>query len=209
MRDFFQKLNNPTTYGISFIIIGLAFILLPAFILDVTVAIIGALVFIFGLLNIIFIGREATANPLAAILGGGTVIKGAMQIIFGISLMLVRSAVSDTVCDVIGVIIMLYAAFKLFRISLRSAWHGRHYRLELTLYLILLAVGLFVLLFPLYPHITAGGALISIGAKLLTDAIAQYRDKKASRGNRDSSESGGKLNTGDYYTDDFVDKSDN
>ena len=208
MREFFKKLNNPITYGIAFVVIGLAFILLPDMILDITITVIGALIFIFGLLNIIFIGREATAHPIVAILGGGTILIGIMQIIFGVSLMIVRSAVGGTVCDVLGVLIMLYAGFKLFKISLKSAYHGRNYRIELTLYSLLLAIGLFVLIFPLYPHITAGGALIAVGAKLLADAIATKYDKNGKSEAPGSAENREKLNTGDYYTNDFVDKSD-
>ena len=208
MREFFKKINNPTTYGASFVIIGLAFILLPDMILDITITVIGALVFLFGLLNIIFIGREATANPIIAILGGGTILKGIIQIVFGVSLMIVRSAVGETVCDVLGVLIMLYAGFKLLKISLKYAYHGRNYRLELTLYSLLLAVGLFVLIFPLYPHITAGGALIAVGAKLLADAISTKYDKSGKSENPESTAPHEKLNTGDYYTNDFVDKSD-
>ena len=207
VRDFFKKLNNPLTFGITFALIGLAFILLPSAILDITVALIGAIVFLFGLFNIIFIGREATTNPLAALLGGGALMKGIIEIVFGISLIIIRSAVGETVCDVLGVLIMLYSGFKLFRISIRSAYHGRHFRLELALYSILLAIGLFVLIFPLYPHATAGGALIALGAKLIADAVTRLRDKRQREGASQPAERGGKLNTGDYYTDDFVDKS--
>lgn len=208
VRDFFKKLNNPLIHGITFVIIGLAFILLPLSILDVTVAVIGAVVFIFGLFNIIFIGREAAANPLIAIFGGGALMRGIIEIVFGISLILIRSAVGETVCDVLGILIMLYSGFKLLRISIRSAYHGTHYRLELALYSILLAIGLFVLIFPLYPHATAGGALIAVGAKLIADSVTAIRDKKDGKSASTTVERGGKLNTGDYYTDDFVDKSD-
>ena len=205
VQEFLRKLNNPVVYAIAFSIIGIAFIALPPEILDIAIAVIGAIILLFGMLNVAFIGYGEPRIIFVSILRSGALIRASVEMLFGLSLILIRSGVSERICDVLGILISLYSLYKLFRISIRFSRKNARTVLEIIAYMLLFGIGSFILIFPYYPRIMAGIAMLAIGAKLLTNILA--RSAGAPRDSDKPDTGSGRSSGTDYYTDDFVDKS--
>ena len=200
--DFLKKINNPLTYAIALCTVGLAFIILPNFVIDIVMMVIGALLIASAVLTIALSGEGTRGSLIDLFLRRGVLLRSLLVLILGIVLITVRSSVSETVLDVLGGVIGLYALFKLIHPSHSTASRNFLWWVRTVWLIILIFIGIVLFLFPIWPKITAGIAALAVGIKLIFDAVG--RNKAAGEEGRSDDASG---KSGDYYTDDFVDKS--
>lgn len=189
---FLKKLDTPLTYAIASLVAGLAFLLLPTLVLDILLVATGACVTLLAILHLAIDLAERGARPFLML----EVIRDIMFAVVGVSLCVLRSDISDTVCRLLGGIITLYTLFRLYKLS-GVTEHERAWWAELIITIVIAVFGAWLMLFPVYSQIMTGVALLIVGAKFFIEAWKRKAPKKPKGGTDDN---------GDYYTDDFVDK---
>ena len=204
-----RKLNNPFTYSIAMCAAGLAFVILSKSILDLIILVVGGVI---SLLAIALIAAWAFAPEKERgipLIRHGAIIKSSILLLFGISIMLIRSSVSRTVCIILGIILSLYSVFRLSRPSRIVVERDFRWYLEGIVLVFFIFLGASIAIFPLWPKITAGIALLALGAKLLVDEILiRVKNGKKTRTRAKKSAPGQKRSRPtNIYSDDFVDKS--
>lgn len=199
----FNKLNNTLTYAIFMCVAGISFIAMPLYVLDVTILILGACVSLVAVCLIVGWALDKSGkDPLAR---HADIVKSSLMLVYGISLMLVRSSVSRGVCVALGVLLTLYSVLRLMRpirnltVERTTAWY-----VEGAVLFILMILGIVIAILPFRSKITAGVAMIAFGGKLLSDFIAAHRRKKQNAPPRVKKSA---KKPRDIYDADFVDKS--
>ena len=205
IANLLRKLNNPLAYSSVMCAAGVAFIALPSGVLDIVILALGAII---CLARVSLIAASALApydDDEIPLMRHASVLKASLMLLFGISLMLVRSSVSRPVCITLGVLLALYSLFRLSRPSRSTPERGAGWYIEGIILIALALLGALVAVFPLYPTITAGVAMLAFGAKLTYDALEEkVKRRRATR----SAKKADRKRPGDVYSTDFTDKSD-
>ena len=207
IKKFIKKLDNPLVYGALIFLVGVAFIVLPEDILDIPIIIAGAVISLVGLTLALLPLGERQEGVISSLRMGLAMAKGGVIALLGVSLIIVRSGVSETVCDVLGVCIALWCATRLFRPSHLFRERSTLWFVESIAYVIFALGGLVILIFPLWPKLTAGIAILAVGAWLIYDGIrAMIQTGKAKP--RDGEMGKAYVTRGkDVYSSDFIDRS--
>lgn len=196
VMSFLKKYNTPLTYGIILLCFGLAFIFVPAGVLDWLVAIAGVFtVFVSGVKLAELLDKyKAAAIPFSI----PEIIKSALFLFFGITLIVLRSGFAKAICALLGLYLIAASVLNLIKsqavpVPKRSA----SWIIDIVLSVLLIILGLWLVVYPLWPGVLVGIALTVFGAELIGQEST--RRKKENKGS---------LEDGIYYTDDFKDKSD-
>ena len=203
---FWKKLGDPIFQAIAMCVAGLAFIILPDKVLDTVILVLGALVCAVAVGLIAAWSLDAAQYPV--FMRHAAILKSSVMMIFGISLMLVRSSVSRPVCIILGVLLSLYSLFRLTRpernviVERTAGWY-----FEWAILVFFIFLGALIAIIPLWPKITAGIAMLAFGSKLLSDSLV--RRARARRANPPAKRAKGKKEKRDIYDAHFIDKSDN
>ncbi|MBR2930101.1 MAG: DUF308 domain-containing protein [Clostridia bacterium] len=204
------------------VILGVLFIALPRAVLDIVMTVIGGVVILYSVLSLIACGRMRKDTAPIFLFGlTKELISNIALLVFGIGLVMVRSAFANTVASIIGISMIVYAAVRLTLPSHTQRERNTKWYVDTSLLFLILAGGLFLLTFPFYPTVLAGCGLIAVGARMLWDrpwrelgkdnAGTDYGEANGSK-DKGRRQTNGKAHTrddkgGDIYTDDFVDKS--
>lgn len=202
---FFRKLNNPITYASAMCLSGAAFIALPSRALDVVILIYGALI---SLVAICLSAAWALApddGSVTTLMRHGALVKSSLMLVFGISLMLVRSSVSRSVCATLGILLALYSIFRLSRPARSTLERGASWYVEGVILVLLILLGATVAIIPMWPKITAGVALLAFGLKPIYDIVSDALKRRKRMLGRPK---GARSRPRDIFSDDFIDKSD-
>lgn len=200
----FKKLNSPIVYAAAACASGIAFIALPSELLDIVILALGALISLISVCALsawAFAKDTGEVSPLAR---RGALLKSSLMLLFGISLMLVRSSVSRSVCTTLGILLVLYSLFRLCRPARTTLIRKASWYIEGIVLVFLILLGATVAIIPFWPKITAGVALLAFGLKLVCDMVPNAIKKRGNRAKRQT-----KSSPCDIYSTDFVDKSDN
>ena len=203
LLNFLKKLAHPIPSSALLCAAGVSFIVIPSALLDVVILVIGALIAALGI-SIITACAVESERGLGLVRYGG-IFRGSLILLLGVSLMIMRSGVSSWVCTVLGILLTLYGIFKLSRpgrivIDRSAGWY-----VETVVLVVIIILGVAIAIFPEYPKVTAGVAMLVFGLKMLSDAIIKITK---SRGNTPPRVKKSRKIKEDYYTTDFVDKSD-
>ncbi len=189
--DFLKKYDTPLTFGVILLAFGISFIFTPDKILDWLVLLGGTFIIVISLLKITVLVESHDRSVMFVL----AVLKECLYIVFGIMLIILKSGFASAVCSVLGIYITVSSILHLLKVaSLPKSLRSVSWTADLLLTIALIVLGLWLTFFPLWPKILVGVAMIALGIELIGRTPL---DKKS-----DESESGV------YYTDDFVDKSD-
>ena len=228
MAFFLKKLNNPITYAVAMCASGLAFIILPYGILDVSILILGALISTLAACLIAAWALSPEDPDMPPLMRQGAIFKSSAMLAFGVMLMLVRSSISRSVCTILGILLALYSIFRLSRPSRNTVERGAAWYIEGVILVSLIMIGSLVSIIPFMPKLTAGIAMLAFGAKLIYDAATRAlrlrRARRARQGKSSAEAKATRAGTGsakakgaprrakraprDIYSTDFVDRSD-
>ena len=170
MKDLFKslkKLDTPLAWGIASAVFGLCFILVPTAALDIILLITGILVIALGVVRLI--------NLLVAPSGSVTfiisVVINAVILLFGINLSTARSGYAYSICTTVGTYLAILSLFKLisaFRIAAPS--RNKSWWINTVISSLMLAAGLWLLIFPTWPKEMAGASLILLATEFFIRA---------------------------------------
>ena len=200
LLNFLKTFNKPIVYAIALSIIGIAFIFLPRFILDVSMTVIGVLIIVLSLIAIATLGEGAHTSLLALFTRGGSLLSSMLVLALGVILVTVRSSVTETLCDIASAVLGLYAVFSIIRPSHRCAEQNTAWWLRTAGYVLIALIGVALSVIPISPKITAGAIAIVIGIVIIVRTISKKRIQDGTNSAQNSTSS-------DYYTTDFIDKS--
>lgn len=189
--NFFEKLNRPETYGVLCILFGVAFLFLPAAALDVLLLVAGLSVTAAGIvrLSVVFSDRDGS------VFFGVKIIREAILIFLGVSVAIIRTGLTRTVVSGLGIYVAVWSVLRLISVvSVPRVAKDREWWCATILSVILIVLGLWMAIYPIYTNILTGVALIVKGIELITKG---KRGKKGGGSNDGSST--------DYISTDFRD----
>ena len=210
IRAFITKATSITTYSIALVIVGIAFIALRGTALDVSLIVVGAAFALVGMSGIILTLLAPDHAPISSLFGYGAILRSSVALLFGILLITVRSAIPSVVCNALGAALIFYSLFRIARPLHRLAPRTREWYIESIIYSVLAVYGLFMVLFPLWPNVIGGIAMVLVGAKWIYDDLRKHKsgNKSGKNSTRVSpSRRPSKKNGSDIYSNDFIDKS--
>ena len=162
-----KKFDTPLVWGIAAAVFGVCFILLPEAVLDVLLLITGILVIAIAILRLI----SLLTRPSRSISFIISTVINVIVLLFGISLATSRSGYAYSICTTLGAYLALLSLFRLVtahRIPAsgrdRTWWRGT------VISALMLVLGLWLLIYPLWPKILAGVALLLLSAEFLLRA---------------------------------------
>ncbi len=190
--EFLKRINTPLALSIVLIIFGLSFVLLPEGVLDIAVAVIGAILLTFGI--VLFATSGGSDGAVSRPSRRDTALSVAIAI-GGLALITMQSGVSVVICRVLGTVMLIYSALNLYKFNKTHPERDGAFWWETITSSIIILLGAWLGFFPSFPRLMSGIALIAVGIKMLIGAL-----RPPKRGSSDGAK-------GDYYTDDFEDKS--
>ena len=197
LLEFFKKLNTPYAYGIYCIIFGLGFLLLPARVMSTVIAVVGVLFILFGMTKLIIQLAKREKDPLRPFI----LFRDCVVIAIGVLLVAMRSSLSEIICSVFGVYLIIVAAIGIRRLlKVEKDNKDNLYTLDVVLTVILLCLGIWLCVYPLWPNVLLGISLIAAGARLLRSG---KNTKPTYTKGKDYYP-----NKRDLYTEDYEDKTD-
>ena len=193
LLESIRKFDTPLLWGIASLLFGILFILLPSSVLDIILLITGILVIILSLLRLI----SLLATPKRTVPFVISVVLNALIFFFGISLSMARSDYAHSICTTLGVYLSVLSFFRLVT-SYRTPAEarGRSWWVDTVIACLMLAVGLWLVIYPVWPKILAGVALIVLSAEF----FIRTAKRSASSGIAEAAR--------DVFEGSFVDRSD-
>ncbi len=189
-----QKLNTPLAYAIISAVFGLALLLLPRAALVILFAALGGVFVALGIVGIV----AAAADEHTGIFQRLNIIKYALLTVAGASLIFRGAYLFIPFSRVLGGGVLLWSG-----VHLRNIYHtkdkgGISFYIDTILTAFLTVMGAILLLTPHLHYIFAGATLLLLSVKLFFDLYRRGKPAKEKRPDE----------SGVYYVDEFVDKSD-
>jgi len=192
--NYLNKFNTPPVYGIICLVFGICFIALPDIVTDILIAIAGVLVILVSVMKLTLLLSKKGGGPFYTL----EIIKVALYIFFGVTLISVGSNIAGSITSMFGVYLAVTSGIKIYSLTHeRSFDKDKDWWIETVTSILLLVFGLWLLIYPAFPKIMSGVALIILGIKFLSPIIS--KKKNANRPYYDGKH---------IYTDDFTDRSD-
>ena len=162
-----KKFDTPLVWGIAAAIFGVCFIALPPSVLDIILIITGILVIALAVLRlIVLLSRPSRSLPFII----STAIN-AIILLFGISLVGSKSGYAYSICTTLGAYLTVLSLFRLVTAH-RIAPDSRNkiWWRNTVASIIMMVMGLWLVVYPLWPKILAGVALLLLSAEFLLRA---------------------------------------
>lgn len=163
--EWLKKFNTPLYYGILCAVFGLAFIILPytpiKVALDILLVVAGVASIFVGILTVTELeGAERGARYYVG------VAKTIGLIAFGIFLIVSRSALAYNICLVFGVYILFRSIPTLVRSVMAPSTASKEWWIKLILSILEILLGLWLIIYPVWPATLAGAMLILLSVDL-------------------------------------------
>lgn len=193
--DTLKKFNTPLYYGIVCAVFGFAFIVFPYLwkpALDILLIIAGAFSIFVGILNVSLLDTPDRSPAYYLLVGKTLCLIG-----FGIFLITSRSSLAWMLCIGYGVYILCRAIPLLVKCVMLPKTDEPIWWVKIILSIIEILLGLWLVIYPAWPFILAGAALLLTAVELF---VRLNKKDKASTAPR--------MRFGTIFDPDFEDKSD-
>ena len=171
MEAFLEKLkkfDTPLAWGIAAAVYGICFIALPSHVLDIILLITGILVIALAVARLIVL----LARPSRRFSFIAALVINALVLLFGISLTNGGSEYSGSICATLGTYLALLSLFRLVT-AYRIPAEGRSkiWWRNTIMAVVMLVVGLWLVVYPVWPKILAGVALLTLSVEFIIRAV--------------------------------------
>ena len=171
-----KKFDTPLVWGIASAVFGVCFILLPEKVLDILLLITGIHVIALAVLRLISLLTRPSRTVSFII----SVVINAIVLLFGITLATARSGYAYSICTTLGAYLGVLSLFRLVTAHrVAPSERDKNWWINTAISITMLVMGLWLVIYPVWPKILAGVALLVLSAEFLLRAKGHIRSGMA------------------------------